>query len=55
MCCIARPRCYLTRYLGDTEANIRKVFARARELAPCILFIEHIEVVGLKRRSLAGG
>ena len=37
------------RYLGDTEANIRKLFIKARELAPCVLFIEHIEAIGLKR------
>lgn len=42
------------RYLGDTEANIRKLFGKARELAPCILFIEHIETVGLKRGTSNG-
>lgn len=39
----------LSKYFGETEANIRRLFAFARERKPAILFIDQIECLGLKR------
>lgn len=39
----------LSKYLGETEANIRRLFSRARSLAPVVLFIDQIEALGARR------
>lgn len=39
----------LSKYFGETEANIRKLFAQARERKPAIIFIDQIETLGRKR------
>ena len=38
-----------SKYLGESEASIRKVFRQARQIAPCIIFIDNIESIGAKR------
>ncbi|XP_004364904.2 proteasome-activating nucleotidase [Capsaspora owczarzaki ATCC 30864] len=46
----------LSKYLGESERNIRKLFVRARQLAPCIVFFDDIDIIALKREmSLDGG
>lgn len=36
---------------GETEAKIRDLFAEAKKLAPCIVFIDEIDAIALKRES----
>ncbi|TPX70806.1 hypothetical protein SpCBS45565_g01506 [Spizellomyces sp. 'palustris'] len=38
-----------SKYLGESEAMIRKLFASARRLAPCLLFMDEMEAIGTKR------
>ncbi|WP_205881292.1 ATP-binding protein [Leucobacter viscericola] len=35
--------------MGESEKNVRRVFDRARELAPCVLFIDELDSLGGKR------
>ena len=30
-------------YVGESEANVRQVFASAREVSPCILFFDELD------------
>ena len=39
----------LSKYFGETEENLRKLFTRARQQRPCIIFIDQIESLGRKR------
>ena len=45
-----RPTDILSKYFGESEATLRRVFADARKLSPCILFIDNIEVLGARRK-----
>lgn len=36
-------------FLGDSEARVRKAFARARQAAPCILFLDELDAMAAKR------
>jgi transitional endoplasmic reticulum ATPase len=38
-----------SRYLGDSEARVRQVFAQARALEPCIVFIDDLEALAGSR------
>ncbi len=38
-----------SKYLGDAEKQIRRIFQRARKAAPCIVFIDELDAVGGKR------
>lgn len=38
-------------YLGESEKKIREVFDEAKELAPCILFIDEIDAITPKRET----
>ncbi|KAI9324100.1 P-loop containing nucleoside triphosphate hydrolase protein [Zopfochytrium polystomum] len=44
-----------SKYLGDSEAAIRRLFATARQLRPCILFFDDIDTIGTKRNLESGG
>jgi SpoVK/Ycf46/Vps4 family AAA+-type ATPase len=44
-----------SRYLGESEARIRSLFAKARALEPCIVFIDNIEAVGGSRDGEESG
>ncbi|KAJ1551069.1 Cell division control protein 48 B [Nowakowskiella sp. JEL0078] len=38
-----------SKYLGDSEASIRNLFTVARQLAPCLVFLDHIDVLAVRR------
>jgi transitional endoplasmic reticulum ATPase len=38
-----------SKYLGETEKNIRDLFTKARGVSPCILFFDEMDVLGAKR------
>ncbi|KNC98210.1 uncharacterized protein SPPG_06610 [Spizellomyces punctatus DAOM BR117] len=38
-----------SKYLGESEGMIRRLFASARRLAPCLLFMDEMEAIGTKR------
>ncbi|MCR4896558.1 MAG: AAA family ATPase [Lachnospiraceae bacterium] len=40
---------FKNKYVGVSEENIRKLFARARKYAPAIIFIDEIDAIGKKR------
>ncbi|KAK9367728.1 P-loop containing nucleoside triphosphate hydrolase protein [Lipomyces kononenkoae] len=39
----------LNMYIGESEANVRKVFQRARDARPCIVFFDELDSVAPKR------
>ena len=36
-------------YIGNSEANIHNVFQQARDHAPCVLFLDELDAIGMKR------
>ncbi|KAI8600016.1 P-loop containing nucleoside triphosphate hydrolase protein [Dissophora ornata] len=38
-----------SKYLGETEATLRRLFAMAHQIAPCILFFDEMDSIGAKR------
>ncbi|KAF9294733.1 hypothetical protein BGZ74_011134, partial [Mortierella antarctica] len=38
-----------SKYLGETEATLRRLFAMAQQIAPCILFFDEMDSIGAKR------
>ena len=32
----------LSSYLGESESNIRQLFARARQNSPCVIFLDEV-------------
>ena len=36
-------------YIGESEANVRRVFQRAREAKPCVIFFDELDSVASKR------
>lgn len=43
----------LSKWFGDSEARVRDLFRKARQMAPCIVFLDELESVG-ERRGQAG-
>uniref|UniRef100_M8CS12 AAA+ ATPase domain-containing protein n=1 Tax=Aegilops tauschii TaxID=37682 RepID=M8CS12_AEGTA len=39
----------LTKYVGESESGVRKIFARARTNSPCIIFFDEIDALTTKR------
>lgn len=39
----------LNMYIGESEANVRRVFQKAREAKPCVIFFDEIDSVAPKR------
>jgi AAA+ superfamily predicted ATPase len=39
----------LDMYIGQSERNLHDVFAQARRSAPCVLFLDEVDALGLKR------
>jgi len=44
----------LTMWFGESEANVREVFDKARSAAPCVLFFDELDSVGVSRGSSMG-
>jgi len=42
----------LNMYIGESEANVRKVFQRARDAKPCVIFFDELDSVAPKRGNL---
>ena len=38
-----------SKYLGETEEKIRSLFSKARQLAPCILLWDDLDLLTMKR------
>ncbi|RUS35367.1 hypothetical protein BC938DRAFT_471651 [Jimgerdemannia flammicorona] len=38
-----------SKYLGETENTLRRLFAMARQIAPCIIFFDEMDSIGMKR------
>lgn len=45
----------LSAYLGESESNVRKIFAQARAASPCVLFFDEIDSIALSRSAGMGG
>jgi len=45
----------LTMWFGESEANVREIFDKARGASPCVLFFDELDSVGTARGSGAGG
>jgi len=39
----------LNMYVGQSESNVRDVFARAREASPCIIFFDELDALAPNR------
>lgn len=39
----------LNMYIGESEANIRKIFQRARDASPCVVFFDELDSIAPKR------
>lgn len=39
----------MNKFLGETEANIRRLFARARQCHPCMIFLDEIDAISGSR------
>ena len=44
----------LTMWFGESEANVREIFDKARGAAPCVLFFDELDSVGTARGSSMG-
>lgn len=44
----------LTMWFGESEANVRDVFDKARQAAPCVLFFDELDSIARSRGSSAG-
>merc|ERR1711931_455520 len=45
----------LTMWFGESEANVRDVFDKARQAAPCVLFFDELDSIAKSRGSGANG
>ena len=45
----------LTMWFGESEANVREIFDKARQSAPCVLFFDELDSIGISRGSGIGG
>lgn len=39
----------LNMYIGESEANVRRIFQRARDASPCVIFFDELDSVAPKR------
>mgnify|MGYP002900336611 FL=1 len=46
---------FVQKWLGDGPRMVRDIFSKARENAPCIIFIDEIDAVALKRNDSSRG
>ncbi|CAI2165402.1 16009_t:CDS:10 [Funneliformis geosporum] len=52
--CINGPKIY-SKYLGETENAIRNLFKRARQIIPCIVFIDELDSIASRREFSSDG
>lgn len=45
----------ISAYVGESERQLRAVFAQAAQQAPCIVFFDEVEVIGARRAAGDGG
>lgn len=45
----------LTMWFGESEANVREIFDKARQSSPCVLFFDELDSIGVSRGSGHGG
>ena len=39
----------LNMYIGESEANVRRVFQRARDARPCVIFFDELDALVTRR------
>jgi transitional endoplasmic reticulum ATPase len=44
----------LTMWFGESEANVRDIFDKARQSAPCVLFFDELDSIAVQRGSSSG-
>lgn len=44
----------LTMWFGESEANVREIFDKARASSPCVLFFDELDSVAVARGSSSG-
>eukprot|EP00899_Mesostigma_viride_P025513 jgi/Mesvir1/6146/Mv00847-RA.1 len=44
----------LTMWFGESEANVREIFDKARQSAPCVLFFDELDSIASQRGSSVG-
>lgn len=44
----------LDMWLGNSEKNVHELFQQARRQAPCVLFFDEVDAIGMKRTEQAG-
>merc|ERR1739838_1237327 len=44
----------LTMWFGESEANVREVFDKARQAAPCVLFFDELDSIAQQRGGSSG-
>ncbi|KAK3035705.1 hypothetical protein RJ639_033407 [Escallonia herrerae] len=44
----------LTMWFGESEANVREIFDKARQSAPCVLFFDELDSIAMQRGSNVG-
>ncbi|XP_039826104.1 cell division cycle protein 48 homolog [Panicum virgatum] len=44
----------LTKWFGESEANVREIFDKARQSAPCVLFFDELDSIAMRRGGSAG-
>jgi len=44
----------LTKWFGESEENVRGIFDKARAAAPCVLFFDELDSVGVQRGADSG-
>lgn len=44
----------LTMWFGESEANVREIFDKARSASPCVLFFDELDSIGTARGSSMG-
>lgn len=52
---IARINQIIDMYTGNTEKNLHAIFEQARQNAPCIIFFDELDALGVKRGGSSGG
>ncbi len=44
----------MSKWYGESEARLKELFANARKNAPCILFFDEIDTIGVRRETHSG-